>query len=99
MNADEAMKLLDNGYRIVIFKDGAGSYTAIAVPNGTGLQHAVRVWKEYDSPADMPPAETVFDGPNRFAGCGLTVSEALHALTEKVLFKRLPPPKFPEENP
>lgn len=96
MNADESMKLLDNGYRVVLFKDGAGSYTAIAVAKGYGLQAAVRHWQEYDSPDDMPPADTVFDGPNKYAGCGFTPSAALHALAEKVLFNRLPKP--PQEN-
>lgn len=88
--ADESMKLLDNGYRVVLFKDGTGSYTAVAVAKGDGLQAAVRRWQNHDEPVDLPPEKWPFDGPNKFAGCGFTPSEALHALTEKVLFNRLP---------
>lgn len=31
-NADECKKLLDNGWSVVLFKNGLGSYTAVAVP-------------------------------------------------------------------
>lgn len=30
-NADESMKLMDAGYRVLLFKNDLGSYTAIAI--------------------------------------------------------------------
>lgn len=99
-NAEEAQKLLCNGFRIVLFQDGIGEITAVAVPQGTGLNAAIKEWREHDVP--LPPEGAteedrqefgralVFDGPNRFAAGGQTVAAALHALAEKVIFGRLP---------
>lgn len=110
-NAEEALKLLDRGYRIVLTKDGLGSITALAIPKGKSLSQGLREWREFEP---LPPVgrewtiedaqREVFDGPNKFSGCGHSVSAALHCLTEKAVFHRLPdgkggfhvPPKEPD---
>lgn len=90
-NAEEALKLLDRGYRIVLTKDGLGDITALAIPKGTGLSAGLRAWREYEYPgADVTPDDLVFGGPNKFSGCGKSVAQALHCLTEKAVFDRLP---------
>jgi hypothetical protein len=89
-DAEESRRLLAQGYRIVLFIDGMGSVSALAVNEGVGLDQAVRRWKNYESPGSVTLADSVFDGPNRMCGCGHTVAAALHATTTKVLHKRLP---------
>jgi len=99
-NADEALKLLDAGARIVLFKDGLGDITAISAGTDGSLDRAVRRWRAFMPPPPAPGAteeeqmdairRNVFEGPNRFSGGGRTVAQALHCLTEKVLFNRLP---------
>lgn len=89
-NAEEAKRLLDNGYSILLFVDGLGQYSALAVPKGNRVDVALREWRRHDSPEGMDPADTVFDGPNQFCGCGLSVGQALHAVAEKVILRRLP---------
>lgn len=86
-NAEEALKLLDRGYRIILTKDGLGAITALAISKDTGLSKGLREWRDYKY---EPNADFVFDGPNKFSGCGHSVSEALHCLAEKSIFHRLP---------
>lgn len=86
---EEARKLLDNGWNVVMFRDGLGQYSAMAVQKGKSIDQAITEWTEYDDdPCD--PDDMVFGGPNRYCGCGFSVENALKALTEKVLFRRLP---------
>ncbi len=94
-NAEESLKLLNRGFRIVLTQDGLGHITALAIPRETGLEAGVKAWIEFDP--DLGMKETiedmqrkVFEGPNKFSGCGHTVAEALHVLTEKAVFNRLP---------
>jgi hypothetical protein len=96
-NAEEALKLLDRGYRVVLTKDGLGGITALAVPKGTGLSRGLREWREFE-PAEPVGREwtiedaqrEVFEGPNKYSGCGHSVAQALHCLAEKAVFHRLP---------
>lgn len=85
-NPEEALKLLDRGYRIILTKDGLGAITAIAVKKGASLNRGLRDWsdQDYNGPGSF------FRGPNKFSGCGHSVAEALHCLTEKAVFNRLP---------
>lgn len=113
--ADEALKLLGNGYRIVLFQDGLGDVTAVAAPAGRDLDGAVLAWRRHGPPEITGREWTVedarrdvFDGPHKYAGAGNgphAVSKALHCLTEKAIFHRLPdgdggfftPPPAPDE--
>ena len=89
--AEEARRLLDNEYRIILFRDGLGQYSALAVPKDKGLSRALREWREHEPDYEtVPIQETIFDGPNRYCGCGLTIEDALHAVAEKVLLRQLP---------
>jgi hypothetical protein len=88
---EEVKKLLDNGWQVLIFRDGLGQYSALAVRDDRSVDQALGAWADHDPLADgVPVAESVFDGPNRYCGCGITVEMALRAVTEKVLFSRLP---------
>lgn len=88
----EGERLLDNGYRVVLFRDGLGQYSALAVREGRSLDEAVREWREYETPAAGGVAgAAIYDGPNRNCGCGPTVDAALHATAEKVFLRQLPP--------
>lgn len=90
----EIVKLLDNGWEVLLFRDGAGTYSALAVREGGSVDDAVAAWAEYDPLEQDPaptPAESVFDGPNRYCGCGVTPAAALDAVASKVIFRRLPP--------
>lgn len=90
--AEEARRLLDaDRYTILLFKDGLGHYCALAIPEGESADQALEDWEAYEWPDGMPPGDTVYDGPNRMCGCGHSVSDALHAVTEKVLLRQLPP--------
>lgn len=90
-NADEALKLLDNGWAIVLIKDGLGDVTALAVEPGK-LDRGVRRWRDFsthpETVEDM--RREAFAGPNKYSGGGRTVAAALHCLTEKAVFHRLP---------
>lgn len=89
---EEVRKLLDNGWQVLLFRDGLGSYSALAVGAGSSVDDAKRRWSHY-LPRMRNMAEikdSVFAGPNRYVGCGHTVDDALRAVTEKVLFRRLP---------
>jgi hypothetical protein len=94
--AEEARKLLDNGHRILLFKDGLGQYTAFAVKEGESIDRAVARWLENDDApregeSDGEYADrAVFAGPNRMQYAAHSVGEALRGVTEKVLFRRLP---------
>lgn len=83
MNGETARKLLDNGWQILLFRDGMGSYTAIACKENESVDVVVKRWREYEA---IHP----FDGPNRYAGCGFSINKVIEAVTEKVLFNRLP---------
>ncbi len=80
---NDAQKLLDNGWMILIHRNGLGTYEALAVPKGVSPTKALRQWRRHvgvDS----------FDGPNRYSGEGFTVELAMLACVEKTLFNRLP---------
>lgn len=85
-DAEKARQLLNLGYRLAVLLDGLGHVSVLATQDN--LEDAVEDWVAYDSP--LSPAESVFDGPNRYCGEGLTVAEALESVTEKVLHGRLP---------
>lgn len=85
---NDVMKLLDNGWKVLLFRDGLGQVSALAVREKDSVDKAVSRWADFES--ELSPAESVFDGPNRYCGCGTTVAAALTAVTEKVLFRRLP---------
>ncbi len=93
---EDARKLLDNGWQILIFRDGLGQYTALAAKEDESVDAALDAWEEADDPPDDGELiescieHAVMGGANRYAGCGLSVAHALHALTEKVLFRRVP---------
>ena len=99
-NAEEALKLLNRGYRVVLMQDGLGDITALAIPKGTDLEDGVEAWRECDGLPEVPSEteeeqladiqRSVFAGPNKFAGGGGSVAMALHCLTEKAVFHRLP---------
>jgi len=89
-NAEEAKRLIDNGYSVLIFKDGLGKRGLALYPKGERVDEWLKKWRLYDPPADMPPAETVFAGMNRYCGCGHSIGKALHAVAEKVILGRLP---------
>lgn len=90
MVADEVLKLLDNGWRVLLYKNQLGSISALAVPKGKSVNAAYRELLRYESPDDTPIEQLGFDGPNRYVTDGFAVAEVLHNLTEKVLFGRLP---------
>lgn len=92
-NADEVLKLIDRGYRVVMFKDGLGDVTALAIPPGVKLDAGVKRWRDYDGEGGDTIEgiqRDVFSGPNKFSGGGRTASQALHCLAEKAVFGRLP---------
>lgn len=70
--ADDACKLLDNGRSIVLYRNALGSYTAVAVRNGSDgsrfLERAIRPELKADRETD-----------------DFTPAKALHRLTEKAL--------------
>jgi hypothetical protein len=86
---EEARKLLDSGWNVVLWKDGLGQYSALAYRAGESADKAVKAWREYFGDS-TDPDDMVFGGPHRYCGCGLSVADALEAVTEKVLFRRLP---------
>jgi hypothetical protein len=96
VNAEEALKLLDNGWRILLFKDGLGLVSALAVRKGLSPSQALREWRNCGCPQPEPGEghqdyryRTSLAGPHRYE-CGATsVAYALHGLTEKVLFNRI----------
>lgn len=80
---DDVEKLLENGdWRILIFKNGLGSYSAIATGYDS-VDAAIREWEKFDGP-------NPFEGPNRLCGCGHTIEVALKAVAWKILHNRLP---------
>lgn len=91
MSAEEARRLLDNGYAVLLFRDGLGHYSALAVRDGASVDDALRAWSDHETDARLPPEQWPYDGPNRTCGCGPTVAAALHACAEKVLLRQLPP--------
>lgn len=91
-DVEDARKLLDNGWNVLLFRDGLGQYSALAYrPNQTSASQALRDWRDHDPKCS--PKESVFDGPHRNCGCGFSIEDALRAVTEKVLFGRLPEKK------
>lgn len=79
----EACKLLDNGWTIHLFRDGLGSYGALAVRQGESVARAMKAWRS--EKRDHP-----LEGENRRCGCGMTPDEAIASLVEKLVFGRLP---------
>lgn len=86
----DAIKLLDNGWQILLHRNGLGTYEALAVREGKSVNKALRSWRDHEPAADVEPKDIPFDGPNRYSAEGDTPLEAIHALAEKVLFRRLP---------
>lgn len=94
MTAEAAMKLLDNEWMLLLFRDGLGSYSCLAVKikeegEDPDINNALTDWRDYDSPITEKSCG-IFSGPNRLCGCGITPSEAIKVCVEKVLFCRLP---------
>lgn len=89
--AEEVRRLLDNGYRVLLFVDGLGEYSALAVRGEESVDAALAAWDDHEPPATLPPKDLPYDGPNRLCGHGLTVADALHAVAEKVILRQLPP--------
>ncbi len=93
---NEAMKLLDNGWRIVLYRGGLGEYVALAVSKSTAsIDDALRSYMDYEPEIDGLSSQEaadalVFSGENRLGGGGLTPEEAVRSCVEKVLFRRLP---------
>jgi hypothetical protein len=88
--AEEVRKLLDNGWQVLLFRDGLGQCSALAVREGADVSAALEAWRDHEPGAGVSPRESIFDGPHRYCGCGVTAADALAAVTEKVLFRRLP---------
>lgn len=82
-SGENARRLLDNGWQVVLFKDGLGQYTALACRDDESIDEAIEEWANHEANHPM-------DGPNRYAGCHFSINQALEAVTEKVLFARLP---------
>lgn len=80
---ENAMKLLDNGWAILLFRDGLKQYSALAIKPGASVDDELENWKEEDRPHP-------FVGMNKYCSCGFTVEESINAVVEKVLFDRLP---------
>ena len=78
-NADECKKLLDNGWSISIWRNQKGEYTAVAIPPSIS-----EIIVEIES--DEEGEDVVFRTKENWAIDGKTPSEALHGLTESVLF-------------
>lgn len=55
-NAEEALKLLNRGYRIVLTQDGLGDITALAIPKDVTLDYGLEAWRDFG-----PPCETLED--------------------------------------
>jgi hypothetical protein len=69
---EEARKLPDNGWQVLLFKDGLGQYDALAVKKGEDVSAALRAWAEH-SPVELPGESVedladrlLFDGPHRY---------------------------------
>lgn len=84
------MKLLDNGWSILLFKDGLGDINALAFPAGMSADEALQTWREHEENESVSIEESIYDGPNRRCGGGRTINEALNACEEKIIFRRLP---------
>jgi hypothetical protein len=96
-NAEEALKLLNRGYRIILTQDGLGDITAVAVAKGKSLDKGLRAWRDQEPPEPKGDVWTIEDaqrevyhGMNKFSGGGSSIAQALHCLTEKAVFNRLP---------
>ena len=105
-NAEEALKLLDRGYRVVLIKDGLGGITALSVPAADRLDDGLEAWREFEAEPPLGRRWTiedaqreVFAGPNKYAGCGHSVAQALHCMAEKAVFHRLPDGKGGHHTP
>lgn len=79
-NADECRKLLDNGWSVSIWRNQNGKYTAVAIPPFIS-EMIFEIETEDDDEEEM-----VFRTKENWANDGKTPSEALHGLTESVLF-------------
>lgn len=89
----DVQKLLEQGYRIVLFTDGMGEVCALAVPEGKTCEQAYREWQDYDSPEGLDgealQADLVFGGANRTVGSGFDVEAALRNCASKMLHRKL----------
>jgi hypothetical protein len=90
LSAEEGSRLLDNGYSVLLFVGGMGTYEALAVPRGLSVDACLKRWRDHEPPEGMPFAQHPFDGPNRMCAEGFTISEAIHSLAEKVFLRQLP---------
>tara|TARA_Y100001951_G_scaffold81934_1_gene70252 strand:- start:121 stop:417 length:297 start_codon:yes stop_codon:yes gene_type:complete len=79
-NADECRKLLDNGWSVSIWRNEKGAYTAVAIPPSIS-EIIVEIGSDEEGDEEM-----VFRTKENWANDGKTPSEALHGLTESVLF-------------
>lgn len=92
---EEVRKLLDNGWQVLVFRNGLGDYSALAVRAEASIDEALATYQEPDELIEGESIKVlcdrlVFGGTNRYCGQGKSVAEALRAVTEKVLFRRLP---------
>jgi len=76
--ADDAMKVLDNGWGIVLFKNGLGSYTAVAVELVEGEEAGSHQLTQL---ADSDGRTVITDD--------FTPSQVLYRLAEKVATGRI----------
>ena len=93
--AEDVQKLLDNGWTVTLFRDGLGEYKAIAVRDGESIDTTLATWQDYEeefdeSDLDGQREHMIYGGINRRCGGGVNAEQALQAVTEKVLFRRLP---------
>lgn len=103
-DAEKAQELFDAGYSVVLFRDGLGSVTAIAVEENESVDETVEEWRENSSIDGLPEGglgmpddefdkavqRSIFAGIEKQSGCGASVAAAVHCLTEKLLRTRLP---------
>ena len=95
--ASEACKLLDNGWKILLFKTGLGDYGALAIPQDESVDVQMLKWQNHEDRFEEDETDeefydkAIFGGINRYCTSHFTPEEALNMLTEKVLFRRLPP--------
>jgi len=84
MSADDARKLLDNGWTVQLYRNNLGSYTAAAIP--PKAQKMLNEAGPFDDVDDK--IEELLDD-DRLITDDFTPSKALYRLTEKALTGRI----------
>jgi len=95
-NADDVMKLLDQGHIVVLWRNGLGSYTAVCVKNGSRVYYAINdqvdlaIGWDGVSGIDAPENREFGDEmPGVVETDDHTPSQALYRLTEKATTGRI----------